>query len=347
MTKKTKTMITKISAVMLATSIATTGYLMVSANTDYNTTYYTVVKGDTLNAIARRFNTTVTALVNSNGIPNKNLIYVNQVLRIPDGSGSTGGYEGDLAYYQYRVVSGDNLYRLAIKYNTSVAQLATWNGITNTRLIHVGDVLQVMPVDTMSVKTSSSTLSASIVEATEVEQLVNHTIANMEKVPVCYDYLLEEDSSVMDVAAHFDVAAMDLIRWNIIDDPMVVPAGTVLQVYLDEYPLSELGEYEEYFVEEYFAVEYPEAVQQAEYEAMLTAEALEAEALTKLGSSELETVVEPVFLEGPEYVVEITTSVIEIAKKFENVTAFDLIHWNMIDDPMAVPTGTVLRVEAE
>lgn len=44
---------------------------------------YTVKKGDTLSAIARKHNTTVEALVASNGIKNKNLIYVGQVLTIP------------------------------------------------------------------------------------------------------------------------------------------------------------------------------------------------------------------------------------------------------------------------
>lgn len=44
---------------------------------------YTVKSGDTLTAIAKKHGTTVEALVASNGIKNKNLIYVGQVLQIP------------------------------------------------------------------------------------------------------------------------------------------------------------------------------------------------------------------------------------------------------------------------
>jgi LysM repeat protein len=44
---------------------------------------YTVVWGDTLSAIARRYNTTVSELVRLNNIKNSNLIYVGQKLRIP------------------------------------------------------------------------------------------------------------------------------------------------------------------------------------------------------------------------------------------------------------------------
>lgn len=49
---------------------------------------YTVVAGDTLSAIAARFGTTVTALVQANNIVNPNLIYVGQVLNIPGGTGT-------------------------------------------------------------------------------------------------------------------------------------------------------------------------------------------------------------------------------------------------------------------
>lgn len=47
---------------------------------------YTVQRGDTLSAIARRFGTTVAAIAQENGLVNVNLIYVGQVLRIPGGS---------------------------------------------------------------------------------------------------------------------------------------------------------------------------------------------------------------------------------------------------------------------
>lgn len=44
---------------------------------------YTVKKGDTLSAIALKYGTTVEALVSTNGIKNKNLIHIGQVLQIP------------------------------------------------------------------------------------------------------------------------------------------------------------------------------------------------------------------------------------------------------------------------
>ena len=44
---------------------------------------YTVVKGDTLSKIAKQYGTTVDTLVKLNGIKNKNLIYVGQIITLP------------------------------------------------------------------------------------------------------------------------------------------------------------------------------------------------------------------------------------------------------------------------
>lgn len=57
-------------------------------------TTYTVVSGDTLGVIAARFNLSVSAIADANGISNPNLIYVDQVLRIPSSQSVQGGGDG-------------------------------------------------------------------------------------------------------------------------------------------------------------------------------------------------------------------------------------------------------------
>lgn len=52
------------------------------SSSDYE---YIVKRGDTLSSIARRYNTTYQELARYNNIANPNLIYVNQVIKIPNG----------------------------------------------------------------------------------------------------------------------------------------------------------------------------------------------------------------------------------------------------------------------
>jgi LysM repeat protein len=136
-----------------------------------NTGVYVVVPGDNLSGIARRFNTTVGTLVQLNGIANPNRIFVGQQLRLP---GSTGGAlptpapttppsatpvatqvtqpqatpviiptQTPSTPATYVVQPGDNLYRIAIRYNVSLTALGSANNISNYNLIFVGQVLQI------------------------------------------------------------------------------------------------------------------------------------------------------------------------------------------------------------
>jgi len=93
---------------------------------------YTVRPGDTLWALARRFNTTVEELARLNGIQNPNLIYVNQILRIPG-----------LPPVQktYTVQPGNTLWGIARLYGITVNQIVQLNGIRNPNLIYPGQVL--------------------------------------------------------------------------------------------------------------------------------------------------------------------------------------------------------------
>lgn len=101
------------------------------------TTTYTVKAGDTLYAIAVRFNTTVAKIAAANNITNVNLLRIGQVLIIP----GTSTTPPPATTVKYTVKAGDTLYGIAVKYNTTVAKIAAANNITNVNLIRVGQVL--------------------------------------------------------------------------------------------------------------------------------------------------------------------------------------------------------------
>jgi LysM repeat protein len=121
-----------------AVSLAVLVLVLLSAVAVFAATYI-VQPGDTLWGISRRFNTTVDAIVRANNIPNPNLIYVGQVLQVPDGTGPTPVPPPQQGTYV--VQPGDTLSRIARQFNTTVAALVQANNIANPNLIYVGQVL--------------------------------------------------------------------------------------------------------------------------------------------------------------------------------------------------------------
>ena len=105
--------------------------------------YYTVISGDTLYSIARKFNTSVDILKQINNLTSNNLT-IGQLLKIPSSSeseeGSSSG-SGD-NYFLYTVRSGDSLYAIARKYNTTVDEIKKLNNLTNNTL-SIGQVLKI------------------------------------------------------------------------------------------------------------------------------------------------------------------------------------------------------------
>jgi LysM repeat protein len=154
-------------------------------------TTYVIQRGDNLFRIALRFGTTVQAIAQLNGIVNPSLIYAGTTIRIPGGAAqpatptrvplptATAGtvtaspvplptatpVSG--ATTTYVVQRGDTLARIALRNNTTVANLVTLNNIVNPNLIYVGQRLIVPgagqgggPVSTQEVAPSTAVPTA-------------------------------------------------------------------------------------------------------------------------------------------------------------------------------------------
>lgn len=110
---------------------------------------YTVVKGDTLFGISKKFKMTVDDLKSLNGLVSNNL-NIGQVLKVrtsgaatapapstPSTPSSTGG-----GTRQYKVVSGDTLFGISKKFGMTVDELKLLNGLISNNL-SVGQLLRV------------------------------------------------------------------------------------------------------------------------------------------------------------------------------------------------------------
>lgn len=98
---------------------------------------YTVKVGDTLYAIAQKYNVSVEKIKMENNLTN-NTLTIGQKLKIP-----VEEHEDiDNEYATYIVQSGDSLYKIAKKYGMSVNELMEINNLTTTNL-SIGQVLKV------------------------------------------------------------------------------------------------------------------------------------------------------------------------------------------------------------
>jgi len=101
---------------------------------------YTVVSGDSLYKIARKYNTTVDEIIKLNNLKSTSL-KIGDVIRIPE----MYTPEDQMImpeYINYTVKRGDNLYNIARNYNIDINILKKDNGLTNN-LLNIGQILRI------------------------------------------------------------------------------------------------------------------------------------------------------------------------------------------------------------
>lgn len=153
---------------------------------------YQVKEGDTLWAIARRYRTSVAAIVQENGILNPALIYPGETLciTIPDDAPQADSHTS------YTVRAGDTLTGIAARYQTTVARLAALNGIKDPDLIYTGERLQIPTAGG-----SGGTV-----------------------------YTVRPGDTLWGIGQRYGVSVSDLVNANDIADPDLIHPGEVLRI---------------------------------------------------------------------------------------------------------------------
>ena len=172
--------------------------------TNTQTISYTVQRGDTLFAIARRYGTTVDEIVNINSIANPNLIYPGEVLRIPTNSTTQGEETRGTGDIIYTVQRGDTLSKIAREYNVSVAHIVELNDISNPNLIYPGEKLRITESD----------------------------VATLSPIPKnSYStYTVQRGDNLSRIARRFGVTVNYLVSANNIQNPNLIFPGQILIV---------------------------------------------------------------------------------------------------------------------
>src|SRR5690554_144918 len=105
-----------------------------SPNCPNGTFSYTIVAGDTLYSLARRYNTTVQRIVAFNPNINPNNLQIGQVICIP-------GQRPPCTGIYYTIRAGDTFFALARRYNIRVEDLIAANPGVNPNALMIGQVI--------------------------------------------------------------------------------------------------------------------------------------------------------------------------------------------------------------
>ena len=130
-----------------------------------NNDYYTVKSGDTLWSISKKYNTTVSELKSFNNL-SSNTLSIGQILKIPQTSTSSDTYV---------VKSGDTLYSIANKYNTTVSNLKLINNL-NSNLLNINQVLKVPSNNTYTVKSGDTLYSIALDNNVSVDTIISDNV---------------------------------------------------------------------------------------------------------------------------------------------------------------------------
>ncbi len=140
---------------------------------------YIVKSGDSLYQIANKNNSTVSKLLDFNGLSSTSLT-IGQQIKIPITAAEPGG-----DYINYTVKSGDSLYQIASKYNTTVDTLKSLNSLSTT-LLSVGQIIKI-PI-----------------------------VPIQEQVPATdyIEYKVQSGDSLYQIAAKYDLSVDEIKKYN-------------------------------------------------------------------------------------------------------------------------------------
>jgi membrane-bound lytic murein transglycosylase D len=187
---------------------------------------YSIVTGDSLLTIARKFNVTVSVIKDVNGLKS-NLIRAGDKLMIPVASENDNFYAlsannrlkvkqdalggSDLTRIDHRITYGDTFWDLSMKYNVSVKSLAKWNNMAPRDLLMPGQLLVVWVKPNTVTSVSAST--------------------DQRKIVRKVGYVVRNGDSLYRIANKFNLRISDIQKWNVVSK--YLQPGDRLTLYVD------------------------------------------------------------------------------------------------------------------
>ena len=181
---------------------------------------YVVKKGDSLYSIANTYNTTVDELKKINNLKS-NILQIGQILSLPQISSSD-------INQTYIVQKGDNLYKIASSFNTTVDELKKINNLSSN-LLQIGQILQLTNVvdnNIYTVKKGDSLYKIATIYNTTVDNLkkLNNLTSNSLsvgqklKIPILNTdsniYVVKKGDNLYNIANNFNTTVDNIKKLN-------------------------------------------------------------------------------------------------------------------------------------
>ena len=213
---------------------ALTEYLNLTYIPVEGSNYYTVKSGDSLWSIAKKNNVSVSELKETNGL-SSNALSIGQVLKIPIKEENQ-----ELDINTYIVKKGDNLYKIAQQYNTTVNELIMLNNLTSSAL-SIGQILKIPQkvFNTYVVKSGDSLYKIAQQYNTTVNELISLnnltstslSIGQILKLPSneINTYVVKKGDSLYKIAQQYNTTVNELISLNNLTST-VLSIGQILKI---------------------------------------------------------------------------------------------------------------------
>jgi membrane-bound lytic murein transglycosylase D len=159
-----------------------------------------VTRGQNLTYIARKYGTTVSAIVSANNITNKNQIKIGQILRIP----TSNYYSSSQDVVVHTVRKGETLYEIARLYNSSISKIRSVNGLWGKRYIYPGQKLQI-PTNKSS---------------------ITHDITPSGKKKIVH--VVKKGETLSEIAEQYNVGLSKVRTWNNLSGRFIYPGQKIV-----------------------------------------------------------------------------------------------------------------------
>jgi len=166
-------------------------------------TTYTIVEGDTLWDISRRYKVGSKDIAKWNGMSTRQTLRLGQKLTIWK-TATSNKNANTTRRVTYSVRSGDSLDKIASKFNVKTSDIVRWNKLQNDKYIQPGQKLSIR-------KTSTSSKNANTTRRVT--------------------YSVRPGDSLGKIASKFNVKTSDLARWNELHNDKYIQPGQKLTIW--------------------------------------------------------------------------------------------------------------------